>query len=152
MVERPRAIESVDLQLLGGHLVARAAVDDHPSPRRFDQQRPHRELDAIPLIGRRQLLPQGARHHTEHRSAIEPEGTIVEACQLQIAERQPRDFEPDIGLRALLQFDQDAVSRRRMDERDERAFGTRPRLCVDRAAHHEPSDAPTPREGLRHEA
>ena len=77
--------------LLGVHLVADAAVDDHPAPLRLDQQRPHRQLDAVAIVGRRLLLPQRPRHDAEHRAAVEPEGAVVKrSSAARSPERQSR--------------------------------------------------------------
>ena len=70
-------VEAVDLLQLRVHLVAGAGVDDHQRPRRAPhQQRPHRHVDRVALVGRRALLPQRLRHDAEHRAAVEPEVAV----------------------------------------------------------------------------
>jgi Helicase C-terminal domain len=131
VIESTAAIEPVDVDLLGTHLVPSTAVDDHATPGRFDEQRPYRELNPVAFVRRGQLLPQWTRYHAEHRSAIQPEWTVVKDSQLEITKCQLPDREPDVRLGTLFQFDQDAMGCRRMNERNQRTLCARPRLAVD---------------------
>ena len=111
LVERMRPIERIDVALFRPHLVAGAAVDEHPAPRRLHQQRAHRQLNPMPIVRSGFLFPQHARHHAEHRAAIELERAVVQRRQLQVT--AGRAVHPKIGSRArrLLQLDEDAVRR-----------------------------------------
>ena len=80
--------------------------------RRADEQRPHAERDAVPLVGRRALLPQRLRHDAEHRAAVEAEVAVGEREQLEVAERR-RAASSTPDRRRLLQLDQHAVRARR---------------------------------------
>jgi hypothetical protein len=133
VIERDRPVERVDVALLRVHLVAGAAVDEHAAPVRFHQQRPHRQLDAVALVGRRQPLPQRPRHDAEHGAAIEPEGAVVQHGQLHVAERQRPCPQVHAVPGRFLQLDEHAVRGRRVDEGDDGALGARPRLLVDQA-------------------
>ena len=122
MVEMPVAVERVDVALLRVHLVAGAAVDDHPAPVGLDDQRPHRQLDPVAVVGRRLRLPQRPRHDAEHRAAVEPEQPVVHAGR---AGDRPTaaasTSRVDGAVRRLLQLHEHAVRGGRMDERDQRA-------------------------------
>ena len=72
-------------------LVAEARVDDH-RPHAADDERPHRQRDAIALVGGRLRRPQRLRHDAEHRAAVEPRKKPSHSeIELEIAEREPRD-------------------------------------------------------------
>ena len=88
VIEVTGPVEAVDVTRLLGHLLADAAVHEHPAPRRLDEQRAHRQLDPMPVVGGRQRLPQRARHHAEHRPAVEPERAVVQDADLHVADRQ----------------------------------------------------------------
>jgi hypothetical protein len=136
VVEVPGAVEGVDLAGLLPHLVPGAAVHEHASPGRLDEHRPHRQLDPVAIVGPRERFPQGARDHAEHRAAVEPEGSVVQQANLQVAAGQAPDVQADRGAAALFQLHQHAVGRRRVDEGDQRPFRPGPRSLV-----HEPDAA-----------
>ncbi len=133
VIEVTRAVERVDVTLLRVHLVAGAAVDDHPAPLRFHDERPHRELYPVAVVGWRLLLPQRARHDAEHRAPVEPERTVADACQLEIAPRHALRRQVHPGWRRLFELDEHAVGRPRVNERHLRALGARTRLLVHEA-------------------
>ena len=86
VIEVPRAIDAVDLAELRVLLVAEPGVDDHRA-HAADDQRPHRQRDAVAIVGRRLRRPQRLRHDAEHRAAVEPEEAVVQRDQLEIADR-----------------------------------------------------------------
>ena len=59
VVEIPRTVDRVDLDVLGPHLVADARVDEHVSGAGANEQRAKTQLDPIAIIGRRALLHSG---------------------------------------------------------------------------------------------
>ena len=71
MIEVTCAVESIDVEQLRIHLVAGAAVDQHPPPVRFDDERTGHMLRAICDWVR----PQQVLVFTHHRS-------VLEACRL----------------------------------------------------------------------
>ena len=90
--------------------IAGAAVDDHPPPRGLHEQGTHRQLNAIAVVCRRSLLPERPRHDPEHRSAVEPERSVVESGELQIAKRKSPGFEPHGRWCRLFQLDENAMA------------------------------------------
>ena len=70
-------------------LVAQPGVDDH-RPRAADEQRPHRQRDAVRSSGGALRRPQRLRHDAEHRAAVEPEEAVEQRDQLEVAERETR--------------------------------------------------------------
>ena len=131
VIEVIAAIELVDLALFASILSPQpASMSTVVSPP--DEQRPHAERDAVAIVGRQPLLPQRPRHHAEHRAAVEAEEAVGQRDQLEVAERMPAGAREQLDLRRrLLQLDEHAVRGRRVNERDQRAFGARPRLLVD---------------------
>ena len=85
----PRSIDAVDVVELRVFLVAEPGVDDH-RPHAAHDERPHRERDAVAIVGRRLPRPQRLRHDAEHRAAVEAEEAVVQRDQLEIAERIAR--------------------------------------------------------------
>ena len=69
-IEVARPVETEDHLRLLWQLSADAAIQQHPAPRSLDQQRTHRQLNAMAIVGRSQRLPQRARHDAEHRPAV----------------------------------------------------------------------------------
>ena len=77
VIQVSRALDPVDIDELLAFLVAEARVDDHRA-RSADDERPHRQNNSVALVGRRRLLPQGLRHHAEHRTPVEAEEAVAE--------------------------------------------------------------------------
>ena len=86
VIEMTLPRERVDVRLPGRHLVPGPAVNEQPAPIGFDEQRAHRQLNTMPIVGRRQLLPERPRDDPEHGPAVEPEPAVMEHRQLQVAE------------------------------------------------------------------
>ena len=72
-------------------LVPEPRVDEH-RPGAADDQLTDGHLDAILVVGGKPLAPQRLGHHTEHRTAIEPERTVAHGDQFEVADGVPRDF------------------------------------------------------------
>ena len=89
-LERTGAIDAVDIVELRALLAAEPGVDQHGA-RAADDQRPHRERDAIARVGRRSLLPHHFRHGAEHRAAVESDQAIAQRDELEIAHGEPPD-------------------------------------------------------------
>ena len=85
--------ERVEVRLLRRHLVPGPAVHEHPAPIGLDEQRAHRQLHTMPIVGRRQLLPERPWNDPEHGPAVEPEPAVMEHRELQVAEGEPFDVE-----------------------------------------------------------
>ena len=75
------AIDGVDVALLRVHLVADAAVDEHPAPVGLDEQRAHRQRMRLRSSGGDCDAHSGFGHDAEHRAAVEPEEPVVNADQ-----------------------------------------------------------------------
>ena len=126
-----RAVEPVEVGELGIELVATARVnqDGLVAP---DQQGPHAQGNAVPVVGRQALLPQRARHRAEHGAAVEREEPIRQRCQLEAAQGVGlRRHEAGHAVRGLLELHQHAMRLGRVNEGHERALRTGPRRPVD---------------------
>ena len=66
-----RVLDAIDLAELGVVLVPRPGIDQDKPIGMLDQEAPHGERNAVPLIGSNLSLPQRLGHHAEHRAAIE---------------------------------------------------------------------------------
>ena len=88
--EMSRPLDAVDLLELRVLLVTHSSVNQH-RPDAADDEGTHGQPDPVPLVGRRSGSPQRPGHDAEHRATIEPEETVGERNQLQVAERVPRD-------------------------------------------------------------
>src|SRR6185436_21163685 len=66
-------------------LRADAVVDENLPRAVFDEQAPHREGNAVALVGGEALLPQRARHHAEHGASVEGDGAVAHLMQLEAA-------------------------------------------------------------------
>jgi len=63
-------------------------VDDHQVVRP-NEQRPHRHRDPVALVRRGALLPQRLRHHSKHRSAIQPKIPRWQKPNLNLSKMHP---------------------------------------------------------------
>ena len=128
-----RARSSRRCRALRVHLVADAGVDEHAcaQPPATSSGRIASWMRLRSSGGARFSHSGSARRRTSRRRRG-GRSRRDSVDQLEIAERATarRRDSATVGAR-LLQLDQHAVRRRRMDERDERAFGARPRLLVD---------------------
>jgi hypothetical protein len=82
--------------------------------------------------------PQRLWHRAEDRATIEPDESVVQRNELEIAKSEPlRRNRATVGERLfvrdsrLFELDKDAVRAERMNEVDERALSARSRLFVD---------------------
>src|SRR4051812_17188044 len=64
-------LEAIDVLELVVLLIAGAGVNEDKPGRVLDQQTAHAELDAIALVGRYPLLPEGFRDDAKHRAAVQ---------------------------------------------------------------------------------
>ena len=71
---------------LGHFLVAKRGIDQHQPVGVLHQQAAHGQRDAIPLIRRHPLHPEGARHHAEHRPAVQPLKTALQSVAAETAD------------------------------------------------------------------
>ena len=158
VIQMAAAIDRVDLVELRVLFVADARIDDHGPPP-SDDERPHRQGDAVALVSRRFPLPQRLGHDAEHRAAVQAEEAVADRNQLELAHRK-RDRDRRLGARfrthgsgsradvgrgvdstldgrlttvdgRLLDLHQHAVGRGRVDERDQRPFSAPARRFVD---------------------
>src|SRR5262249_37712670 len=126
----------VHLMKLRVVFVPEAGVDEH-RPYSADDERTHRHPNPVSIVRRRLSLPQRLRHDAEHRAAVEAEEAVAHGDQLEVSERKASDRARTrgSGLRArgsgLLEFDEDAVRTRGVNEGDQRSLGSAARLLVD---------------------
>lgn len=73
-------------------------VDEDRRLRRADQERPEREVDPVPLVGRRERRPHHAGHDPEDRPAVEPEAALVEEVDPDGAEPVRRGGDAHTGI------------------------------------------------------
>ena len=93
VIEVARAVDGVDVDALRVHLAADAGVDEEgllALNRVSDEERTEAEPDAVPLVGRRALLPQRLGHDAEHGAAVEAEAAVPERRQDEITELHDR--------------------------------------------------------------
>src|SRR5207245_252426 len=81
---RQQLLVGVDLAHLGGLLVADAGLDDHGVFAGADDDGVEAEQDAVLVVGRDALLPQGLGHDAEHGSAVEQVGAVGADGQLEV--------------------------------------------------------------------
>src|SRR6266853_3253255 len=81
-----RGVEGIDLSALCVPLVSCTSLQQNPLPCRANQQRIHRHQDPIAAVGRRNALPHGFRDYAKHRAAIEPERSVGNQPEFEVAE------------------------------------------------------------------
>src|SRR6202167_1634639 len=87
-VVQKRPVQSVNIPQLRRHFSARAGFDQNIFPAGPDQQAIQRQLDTIPRVGWRFLLPQNFRHHSEHGAAVQIHFPIYQNVKLQVPKLQ----------------------------------------------------------------